>query len=449
MAKAGVPALALLLLRAGGASATAPAPWHILGNCTSDAEGCVTSPNHPGLYPAGSHCIIRPAKGWRVHVAEWDVQNEIWDGVGNDRLEIAGAIRWYLLNEIPDPGAHPLAFTLFMDLEWTADHDEFRGTGFKLCPELEPEPNTAMPAGGDDHQGARGNGRGCGDYFPSSSADTDYWMNPPSDCHLTCPEGMTLQCHSNVAGPDSWLWPHGFPYLCPPNHKEQAAGCNERWCGSGWNRCCTCKPVTTTQTATTTSSSTSTTTTTQLSKAWMDVNGGVNRACRGGSASDNSEDHYEVRAPVPSLPACRALCEQEQPRCKGVEYSERFARCELWTREAGIFATAPAPGFACQRYGWPVQLLQLEEHHSGWTQYACRGDSKEDNAASYYLVFGSSGLEDCQARCAAAEACYGVEHHEETGRCEVWHRPIRSRWAARGYRCYRFEEGVPGPSLLP
>lgn len=397
------------------------------------------SPNHPGLYPAGSRCTIHPAQGWRVHVVEWDVQNEVSGGAGNDRLEIAGDIRWYFMNEIPDPGAYPLEFTLFLGpLDWMADHDEFRGTGFKLCPELEPEPDTAMPAG-------EGRGPNCGSFFPRSSADEDYWSNPPSDCHLTCPEGMALQCRGNTAGYESWTWPNGFPDLCPPNHKEQAAGCNNRWCASGWNRCCTCRPATTVTTTTAT-----TTTTTQLSKAWMDVDGGADRACRGDSASDNSEDHYEVRAPVPSLAACRALCEQQQPRCKGVEYSERFARCELRTREAGIFATAPAPGFTCQRYGWPVHRLQQEESRSGYAyQRACRGNFREDNDASYYSVSGSSGLEDCQARCAAAETCYGVEHHEETGRCEVWHRPIRSHGYAQGYRCYRFEEGVSGLTLLP
>jgi len=85
------------------------------------------------------------------------------------------------------------------------------------------------------------------------------------------------------------------------------------------------------------------------SAQWLPVDGGVDRACRGASWTDNSDTYYQVHLGTASMAACKALCKQASV-CKGVEYSSPMRRCEVWKRPSGIGSTWPAPGFTCLRY---------------------------------------------------------------------------------------------------
>jgi len=77
------------------------------------------------------------------------------------------------------------------------------------------------------------------------------------------------------------------------------------------------------------------------------VDGGVDRACRGASPSDNRKQYFTV-ARVKSLDDCMQLC-RNTLGCIGIESSKR--RCEVWTRPGGIESSAPGSGFSCFRYG--------------------------------------------------------------------------------------------------
>jgi len=94
------------------------------------------------------------------------------------------------------------------------------------------------------------------------------------------------------------------------------------------------------------------------------VEGGSNRACRGGSPSDNSASHYSlIPGSVPTLEACKAEC-LTVTGCIGIEYNSGSGRCEVWTRPEGIQATANAPGYQCWRYQASTggSLLSVRKH---------------------------------------------------------------------------------------
>ncbi|CAJ1336935.1 unnamed protein product [Effrenium voratum] len=78
--------------------------------------------------------------------------------------------------------------------------------------------------------------------------------------------------------------------------------------------------------------------------------GAVDRACRGGSASDNNPGHYTAVHGI-SAAECFSSC-ADKADCVGVEIS--LGRCELWTRAEGIQATAAITGFQCYTYARPV-----------------------------------------------------------------------------------------------
>jgi len=79
------------------------------------------------------------------------------------------------------------------------------------------------------------------------------------------------------------------------------------------------------------------------------VDGGIGRACRGASNADNSRDYYKVFTGLPSIDDCKAKCVAE-PLCNGIEHNPN-GRCEVWTRSAGIQASAAVTGYTCLAYG--------------------------------------------------------------------------------------------------
>lgn len=191
-------------------------------------------------------------------------------------------------------------------------------------------------------------------------------------------------------------------------------------------------------TTTITASTASSTSTSQPAAEFTPVDGGLNRACRGGSANDNLASYYIVFGGKTSE-ECKALCLLES-QCKGIEHNDNLGRCEVWIRSAGIGASTPVLGFNCLRLGGiptPPSGHQFEAINGGSNQ-VCRGANSNDNSDAYYSLSRAVSLIACQSLCLAISPCQGIEYHPG-GRCEVWTRPsgIQATRTVNGYFCYR------------
>ncbi|CAE7260770.1 eglS [Symbiodinium natans] len=89
-----------------------------------------------------------------------------------------------------------------------------------------------------------------------------------------------------------------------------------------------------------------------LAPVFSPLEGGIDRACRGATPTDNPPENYIV-VEASSLQECQETCAKWQG-CKGVEYNF-YTRCEIWTRAQGIQAVQYVPGHTCMNYtdgGW-------------------------------------------------------------------------------------------------
>ncbi|CAJ1344105.1 unnamed protein product [Effrenium voratum] len=154
----------------------------------------------------------------------------------------------------------------------------------------------------------------------------------------------------------------------------------------------------------------------------------VEQACRGSDVGDNQPEYY-TREMGLSLGDCKAKC-RNTAGCKGVEYG-LHGHCEVWTRPAGIQATAPVPGFQCLRF------IPHEFETVGDTDEACQGDSAMSSTEALYWHFANETVSGCQQRCRmASDVCRGVELGPEG--CTVWTQGIESTKPAAGYSCHAF-----------
>jgi len=180
---------------------------------------------------------------------------------------------------------------------------------------------------------------------------------------------------------------------------------------------------------------------------WELVGGPWNRACRGVDVNDDSPAYFDLHMGVATIEACKAKClEAGLSRCRGIEYNSISDRCEVWHREAGIYAFAEPKekGFTCMRYGWPAKYLLPVD---GAVDRACRGDNATDNSEAYYTVERVIHMEDCRARCVRAPKCLGVEFNPHLGRCEIWTHPVRASAKEPGSTCLSYEP--PAPAQAP
>lgn len=184
--------------------------------------------------------------------------------------------------------------------------------------------------------------------------------------------------------------------------------------------------------------------TTPMPSLWMPVDGGVDRACRGRSATDNFPTYYLLHTRVFSIAACKTRCE-ETVGCKGIEHKPS-GRCEVWLRPRGIQASKAVPGFTCLRFesNLPPALPPVQgfEPVSGGSDRACRGENSNDNIATYYTVHaGVVSIEDCKVLCVATQGCQGIEYSQNFSRCEVWTRAegIQAYRQITGFACYRYK----------
>ncbi|CAE7220694.1 unnamed protein product [Symbiodinium sp. CCMP2456] len=142
--------------------------------------------------------------------------------------------------------------------------------------------------------------------------------------------------------------------------------------------------------------------------AWRSLGGPSNRVCRGANSKDNSAKYYQVVS-ADTLEDCQSLC-SFTAGCKGVEYSARGKRCEVWTRPEGIGATAASTGFVClEKAAADAKPLPLSFRPvDGGEGRACRGADGR-NQPEFYRVRKASTLELCQGLCALTEDCMGIE----------------------------------------
>lgn len=226
--------------------------------------------------------------------------------------------------------------------------------------------------------------------------------------------------------------------LCNPVLKDTCEALGGLWCGDS-------EPATTTVPVTTSSTATRATTTGMLG-SFRPVDGGEGRACRGSSARDNLASYYILQSGVVSLDDCKAHCTASAD-CTGIEFNPTSRRCEVWTRSAGIEASAAVSGYMCLSYEGMGGSTTTSTTLSGSFQAvdggqgrACRGSSPDDNLASYYILQGSVvSLDDCKERCMTNVACKGIEFNPTSKRCEVWTRSIGSSRAVSGFTCYSFQ----------
>eukprot|EP00913_Durusdinium_trenchii_P018103 g17011.t1 len=237
-----------------------------------------------------------------------------------------------------------------------------------------------------------------------------------------------------------------------------------------------------------------------IDREWVAVDGGADRACRGKSAGDNLASYFTVNSGLASLSACQALCEGTA-NCQGVEF-HTSGRCEVWTRPGGIeasisldlrgdgwqhfFGTVNRPIWA---YGFV--MVFIPSGLSGYSCYAyalsdfipaddgsnraCRGDTANDDQASYYQVTSVSSLGECKELCRSNVACRGVEFSgsrcerpkeckqacrlhsgcqgiEHSGsRCEIWTRPegIQATVTLTGFKCYAYQGSGVSTTTTP
>ena len=174
---------------------------------------------------------------------------------------------------------------------------------------------------------------------------------------------------------------------------------------------------------------------------FMEVDGGVNRACRGADVGDNWGSYYTIVSES-SLDGCKEAC-LSRWNCKGIEY--RKGRCEVWTRPAGIQASIASSGALCLRLGGSEELATdafLSFH--GSVNRACRGSDPSDDQLSYYDWHGPLAvqtLEQCKLKCLSIAACRGIDFSAEG--CKVWTREVQSSVERAGSTCLLYEPFQP------
>ena len=173
---------------------------------------------------------------------------------------------------------------------------------------------------------------------------------------------------------------------------------------------------------------------------FVDVEGGLDRVCRGADPADSWSSYYEVSAAA-SLRECKDAC-LSRWNCQGIEY--RRGRCEVWTRPAGIQASAPSVGSLCLRLGTLTQATDAFLAFQGGSDRSCRGSNPSDDQLSYYDWHGPAAvetLEQCKLRCAATPSCRAIDFSAEG--CKVWTREVQSSAEVANYTCLLFEPFQP------
>lgn len=174
---------------------------------------------------------------------------------------------------------------------------------------------------------------------------------------------------------------------------------------------------------------------------WEPLDGGLHRECRG-STTKEVDKHVQSLLDIASIDTCMDLC-RGSSHCNGFTFSSG-SQCDLWVGEQPQ-TTVYAVSSVCLRLKEDLS----EEYAAGWSigswggdDRACRGHDPDDNSENYYILYTNTpNFAVCKARCATLPeplACYGIQHEEDSGRCEVWTRPIGSSARAPGSKCWTY-----------
>ena len=162
------------------------------------------------------------------------------------------------------------------------------------------------------------------------------------------------------------------------------------------------------------------------------IDGGSDRACRGGNANDADAQNYVFLGDINSLESCQAQC-QAKPGCKGISFQEGQG-CQLWTRAFGIEASVAQEGSYCY-------LHEPFTAADGGKDRACRGARQWDSSSEHFREVKLKGatLAKCKALCVGSPGCKGIEF-QPSGSCLVWTRPggIDATATAPGSVCLRY-----------
>ena len=143
---------------------------------------------------------------------------------------------------------------------------------------------------------------------------------------------------------------------------------------------------------------------------FINIEGGINRACRGSNPLDSYSSYYNFFSGT-TIDECKVLCSRT-PGCKGIEF--RDERCEVWTRRGGIQASTYTRGSLCMSYGGsdPFDDSHAFIALNGGNPTMCHGLSKVSDGQT-------PSLYDCQVRCLSTPGCRGVSFGSGLG-CTTW-----------------------------
>eukprot|EP00413_Alexandrium_margalefii_P043093 CAMPEP_0204592814 /NCGR_PEP_ID=MMETSP0661-20131031/51148_1 /ASSEMBLY_ACC=CAM_ASM_000606 /TAXON_ID=109239 /ORGANISM="Alexandrium margalefi, Strain AMGDE01CS-322" /LENGTH=908 /DNA_ID=CAMNT_0051603059 /DNA_START=57 /DNA_END=2783 /DNA_ORIENTATION=+ len=158
------------------------------------------------------------------------------------------------------------------------------------------------------------------------------------------------------------------------------------------------------------SASTTTTSPSTALHHFEPMDGGNDRACRGSSPRDRGRPgkDYMIVPKVDALDTCKYHCvEMGQLGCRGIEYSA--GRCEIWTREGGIQASAKANGFYCARYGQAQGTKSCGDFDS--PRYGT------DLVGTLIAAVPGDSPTDCCHACGTANGCEGFAYVSRVKEC--------------------------------
>ena len=146
---------------------------------------------------------------------------------------------------------------------------------------------------------------------------------------------------------------------------------------------------------------------------FINIEGGMNRACRGSDPLDSYSSYYTFFSGT-TIDECKVLCTTTFG-CKGIEF--RDGRCEVWTRRGGIQASTYTRGSLCMSYGGADAF---EDSHAFTAlnrgkPSACH--ALGELAAISYGLHASPSLYDCQLRCMSTPGCRGIGFGPG---CTIW-----------------------------
>ncbi|CAJ1427609.1 unnamed protein product, partial [Effrenium voratum] len=246
----------------------------------------------------------------------------------------------------------------------------------------------------------------------------------------------------------------------------------------------------------------------ELLDAFVPVDGGEGRACRGSDSNDLDASYFLAVGPdkAATLEACKSLC-LSSSGCSAVQFG---LECQLWTQP--VAATAAELGTKCLRFrafrdfdgsqdrlcegGDPIaapvaNLAQCEalcrensarctginlrtdgtchvftsvfssrpqsgsrcfSHQpfvavDGGVDKDCRGSGEDDANSFHYVSAVAANLEDCKVQCVSDTRCQGIAF--SSSGCKVWIRAqgIQASKSSPGSMCLRY--GVIDPMYDP